>query len=216
MLLEACLDSLDLAVKAEEGGAGRIELCDRLDVGGTTPPASLIREVSRAVRIPVFVIVRPRGGDFVHSPSEVAAMKDQARMAVDSGAAGIVVGILNPDDSINVDATRSVMDVVAGTPATFHLAFDRIPDQLSALDTLAAMGVRRVLTSGAAGKAINGVDRLRDLVEYSNGRVIIMAGGSIREDNATDVVRRSGVTEIHSRGTAVRAIVDAAKRGALG
>src|SRR4051812_3788558 len=111
MLLEACLDSLDLAVKAEEGGAGRIELCDRLDVGGTTPPATLIRDVVRAVSIPVFVIVRVRGGNFVHSGSEVATMREHARMAVDHGAAGIVLGILREDDSIDVDATRAVMDV---------------------------------------------------------------------------------------------------------
>src|SRR3954466_383172 len=131
MLLEACLDSLDLAVKAEQGGAGRIELCDRLDVGGTAPPARLIRDVVRAVKIPVFVIVRPRGGDFVHSPNEIAEMKAHARMAVDSGAKGIVLGVLRGDNSIDVDATRSVMDEVPGIPATFHLAFDHVPDQLS-------------------------------------------------------------------------------------
>src|SRR3954470_1041455 len=108
MLLEACLDSLDLAVRAEQGGAGRIELCDRLDVGGTTPPARLIRDVVRAVKIPVFVIVRPRGGDFVHSRAEIAQKKDHARMAADAGASGIVLGVLRPDDSIDVDATRSV------------------------------------------------------------------------------------------------------------
>jgi copper homeostasis protein len=164
MLLEACLDSLDLAVKAEAGGAGRIELCDRLDVGGTTPPANLIRDVVRAVKIPVFVIIRTRGGNFVTSSNEVATMKDHARMAVDAGASGIVLGVLREDNVIDIEATRSVMDAVPGTPATFHLAFDQVPDQLSALDTLAAMGVARVLTSGGAGKAIAGAEHLRKLV----------------------------------------------------
>lgn len=213
MLLEACLDSLELAVAAERGGAGRIELCDRLDIGGTTPPVELIKSVTRAVTIPVFVIVRPRGGDFFHTEAEVDAMRRDARIAVESGAAGIVLGILHRDRTIHRDATRSVIEMVPAVPATFHLAFDQVPDQLEALETLVGLGVERVLTSGGAGRAIDGVDRLRALVDRAGGRMAILAGGSIREDNAAEIVAKTGVSEIHSRGTNVAAIVSAARAG---
>lgn len=213
MLLEACLDSLDLAVRAEQGGAGRIELCDRLDVGGTTPSRELIEAVTRAVKIPVFPIIRPRGGDFFHSDAEVESMKRDVEMAAKAGAAGIVIGILNPDRTIDTRRSRAVMDVAPQLPATFHMAFDGVPDQIAALDTLMEIGIVRVLTKGGAPTALEGVERLAALVGHSAGRVHILAGGSVRETNVEEIVRRSGVREIHSRGTAVAAILAAARRG---
>lgn len=216
MLLEACLDTLDLAIAAERGGAGRVELCDRLDVGGTTPSRELIRDVVGAVRIPVFPIIRPRGGDFVYSEKELGSMKRDAEMAVAAGASGIVLGVLRPDRTIDAERTRAVMDFAPTVPATFHLAFDDVPNQFAALETLVEIGVKRILTSGGARRAIEGADRLRELVEQSAGRLEIMAGGSIRAHNAAEIVARSGVREIHSRGTAVADILAAAELGARG
>ena len=215
MLLEACLDTLDLAVKAEAGGAGRIELCDRLDIGGTTPSRALISSVVRAVTIPVFVIIRPRGGDFLYSQAEIDTMKKDVEMAAKAGAAGIVLGVLHPDRTVDVARTRSVMDVAPDLPATFHLAFDQTPNQRDALGAVIDAGLARVLTSGGAGKAVDGVEQLRQLVEQSAGRIHIMAGGGVRAHNAEEIVRRSGVREVHSRGTEVSAILAAAKRGDL-
>jgi copper homeostasis protein len=213
MLLEACLDSLELAVAAEEGGAGRIELCDRLDVGGTTPSRELIEQVVAAVRIPVFPIIRVRGGDFFHSDAEVEQMKRDVEMAAAAGAAGIVIGILAPDRTIDRVRTRAVMDVAPHLPATFHLAFDQAADQAQALEAVAEIGIARILTRGGGKTALDGVEGLRRLVGQSAGRVQVMAGGSVREDNAEEIVRRSGVREIHSRGTAYREMVAAARRG---
>ncbi|HET9424052.1 MAG TPA: copper homeostasis protein CutC [Gemmatimonadaceae bacterium] len=215
MLLEACLDSLELAARAEQGGAGRIELCDRLDVGGTTPTRGLIERVVGAVGIPVFPIIRPRGGDFFHSADEVESMKRDVEVAAKAGAAGIVLGILHPDRTIDAERTRSVMDVAPHLPATFHLAFDQAPDPGLALETLVHIGIARVLTRGGGRTALDGVEGLRRLVGQSAGRIHIMAGGGVREDNAEEIVRRSGVREIHSRGTAVAEMVAAAKRGTL-
>jgi copper homeostasis protein len=213
VLLEACLDSLELAVAAEEGGAGRIELCDRLDVGGTTPSRELIERVVAAVRIPVFPIIRVRGGDFFHSDAEVEQMKRDVEMAAGAGAAGIVIGILAPDRTIDRVRTRAVMDVAPHLPATFHLAFDQAADQAQALEAVAEIGIARILTRGGGKTALDGVEGLRRLVGQSAGRVQVMAGGSVREDNAEEIVMRSGVREIHSRGTAYREMVAAARRG---
>ena len=213
VLLEACLDSLELAVAAEEGGAGRIELCDRLDVGGTTPSRELIERVVAAVRIPVFPIIRVRGGDFFHSDAEVEQMKRDVEMAAAAGAAGIVIGILAPDRTIDRVRTRAVMDVAPHLPATFHLAFDQAADQAQALEAVAEIGIARILTRGGGKTALDGVEGLRRLVGQSAGRVQVMAGGSVREDNAEEIVMRAGVREIHSRGTAYREMVAAARRG---
>jgi copper homeostasis protein len=211
VLLESCLDSLELAIAAERGGAERIELCDRLDIGGTTPSRELIEQVVKAVRIPVFPIIRVRGGDFVHTDAEVEQMKRDAEMAVRAGGKGIVIGILKPDHTIDAKRTRAVMQVVPQVPATFHLAFDATRDRLEALGTVAEVGIARVLTKGGGRTALDGVDGLRELVENA-GAVRVMAGGGVREDNAEEIVRRSGVTEIHSRGTNVAKIVAAARR----
>jgi copper homeostasis protein len=214
VLLEACLDSLELAVAAERGGAGRIELCDRLDVGGTTPSRELIEGVVKAVKIPVFPIIRVRGGDFFHTDAEVEQMKVDAEMAASAGAAGIVIGILKPDRTIDAERTRAVMDVAPNLPATFHLAFDVAPDPMAAMETVAEIGISRILTRGGGTTALDGVEGLRRLVDRSAGRVHVMAGGSVREDNAEEIVKRSGVREIHSRGLKVAEIVAAARRGA--
>jgi copper homeostasis protein len=213
VLLEACLDSLELAVAAEEGGAGRIELCDRLDVGGTTPSRELIEQVVAAVRIPVFPIIRVRGGDFFHSDAEVEQMKRDVEMAAAAGAAGIVIGILAPDRTIDRVRTRAVMDVAPHLPATFHLAFDQAADQAQALEAVAEIGIARILTRGGGRTALDGVEGLRRLVGQSAGRVQVMAGGSVREDNAEEIVMRSGVREIQTLGTAYRERVAAARRG---
>ena len=211
ILLEACLDSVPLARAAEAAGAKRIELCDRLDIGGTTPTAELIRAVAAAVRIPIFAIVRPRGGDFVYSASELDTMKRDAAVLAGLGASGMVVGILNANGTIDAARTREVMAAGNGLPTTFHLAFESVPDQREALETLVEIGVERVLTKGGGATAVDGVDGLRSLVNQAAGRIAIMAGGGVRENNVGEVVSRGGVREIHTRGLAVAEILRRAK-----
>jgi copper homeostasis protein len=207
ILLEACLDSVDLARAAEWGGASRIELCDRLDVGGTTPSVELIETVVAAVRIPVFAIVRPRGGDFFYSESELDTMKRDATMMKGLGVRGLVVGVLNANDTIDAGRTREVIDAGDGLSATFHLAFERVPNRRVGLETLIKIGVSRLLTKGGGQTALDGADGIRDLVDRAAGRITIMAGGSVREQNVGEIVRRTGVVEIHTRGLAVADIL---------
>jgi copper homeostasis protein len=214
ILLEACLDSASRARVAERGGAGRIELCDRLDVGGTTPSISLIEATVSATNIPVNVILRPRGGDFRYSSAELDMMKREAEALKRLGAAGIVLGILASNGTVDAARTREVMDAANGLSATFHLAFEQVPDPREGLETLIDLGVERLLTAGGSGRALDGADAIRALVEQSAGRIAIMAGGSIREPNVAEIVRRTGVREIHTRGWAVAEILERANSAA--
>lgn len=204
ILVEACVDSVESALAAERGGADRVELCDNLSDAGTTPSAGMIAAVKAGVAIPVFVIVRPRGGGFVYSDAEMDVMRRDIEMAVTLGADGVVVGALRSDASIDTPRTRAFVAAAAGLPVTFHRAFDLARDQHASLEALLAAGVARVLTSGGAATAAEGAGAIGSLVQLAQGRIAVMAGGGIRESNVTELLRRSGVREIHVRGASVR------------
>ena len=204
ILVEACVDSVESAIAAERGGARRLELCGALVDGGTTPSAGTIAAVKAAVRIPVFVILRPRGGGFVYSDAEVEVMRRDAEMAASLGADGLVIGALRPDARVDVRRTQELMDASRGLPVTFHRAFDLVRDRHEALDVLVGAGVARVLTSGGSRNALVGADEIGSIVQAAGSRLIVVAGGGIREENVVEVVRRSGVREIHVRGTRLR------------
>lgn len=212
-LIEGCVGSLEEAVAAEEGGARRLELCDRLDVGGTTPSAALIDDVKRRVRIPVSVMIRPRGGSFVHSAAEIEQMRRDVDMARAHGADMLVIGELTALGVVDESSTRDLVRRAGSLPVTFHRAFDEIADQAAALETLIDCGVARVLTGGGPRSALEGAKQLHDLVARADGRVEIMAGGTVRGHNARAIVDASGVRELHARcerdPARIRAIVDA-------
>jgi copper homeostasis protein len=199
MLVEAAVESIAAAIAAERSGAGRVELCTDLDNGGTTPRAGVIGAAKARIGIPVFVLIRPRGGGFVYSEEEIEAMRRDVEIARSEGAAGIVTGALGGSGRVDVATIRMLVDAAGGLPVTFHRAFDAVTDSAGALEMLIEAGVSRVLTSGGANTALEGVDTIARLVEQSNGRIIIVAGGGIREHNAREVIARSGVTEIHAR-----------------
>jgi copper homeostasis protein len=200
ILVEAAVDSVASALAAERGGAGRLELCDALFDGGTTPSAGMISAVKATVRIPVFVIIRPRGGGFVYSDEEVGVMQLDIEAARMLGADGIVVGPLTRDGKIDVERVRAMTGAAAGLPVSFHRAFDLVRDQGQALETLIQERVSRVLTSGGAATAIQGTDAIRDLVRRAAGQIEVMAGGGVREEAVQELVQRSGVREVHVRG----------------
>ena len=199
MILEVCVDSVASAMAAAAGGAQRLELCASLGDGGTTPSAGMVTAVVEAVSIPVWPIVRPRGGGFVYSDAEIAVSLRDIRLFRDTGIGGVVVGPLNADAQPDVAALARLRDAAGDLPLAFHRAFDVCTDQRAALDTLVDLGVVRVLTSGGAPTALEGAQRLCDLAGWSRGRVSIMAGGGIRESTLAAIVRRSGVREIHVR-----------------
>lgn len=199
--IEACIDSVESAAAAEHGGASRVELCDALFDAGTTPSAGMIAAVKARVRIPVFVIVRPRGGGFVYSAAEADVMRRDVEAARRLGADGIVIGALRADGSVDAALTRALVDAAEGLPVTFHRAFDLAPDRDAALEAVAACGVARVLTSGGAPTALEGADAIAALVWRAGTRLGVIAGGGVREAHVAELVRRSGVREVHVRGT---------------
>lgn len=198
-LLECAVETAGDAAAAQRAGASRLELCVRLDAGGVTPPNELIEDVIAAVTIPVFVMSRPRGGDFVYTDEEFSDALQSIDDARTRGARGIVLGVLTSDGRVDVARTRRMIERARDLPVTFHRAFDAVPDQSAALEDVIAAGARRLLTSGAAPTALDGADRLGDLVRQAAGRVAILAGGGVRAHNVREIVARSGVKEVHAR-----------------
>lgn len=203
VILEACVDSVESAIAAQVGGAHRIELCEDLLEGGTTPSAGMIEVCRERLKIPMHVLVRPRGGDFVYSDVEIEVMQRDIALARRLGAQGVVFGALHADGTVDVERTRALLGVSRPMLVTFHRAFDFTPDADAALDTLIALGIDRVLTSGQAPLAVEGISTLARLVLRANGRIGILAGGGLSEENIARVVQQTGVRELHVRATAL-------------
>jgi copper homeostasis protein len=199
VLIEAAVESLDDALDAVDGGADRLELCANLAEGGTTPSEDLIAEVVERVGIPVFVMIRPRAGSFVYSTSELDEMRRSIDRAAELEVDGFVFGVLNSSNRIDTIRAQSLVDAAGDLPVTFHRAFDRVSDRIDALDTLVDLGIARVLTSGGAATAAEGLSSLRELVETAGDDIVILAGGGVRSQNVVEIVDETGVSEVHAR-----------------
>jgi copper homeostasis protein len=199
LLIEAVVETVDAAVAAERSGARRLELCARLELGGTTPDEATIARIAKVATIPVFALIRPRGGSFIYSAPEIDAMRRSIAVAAARGAAGIVLGVLRPDNRVDAERTRALVQAANGLPVTFHRAIDETPDLLEALDCLIDAGISRVLTSGGSATAVEGVELLARLVERAGSRLIVMPGGGIRAHNVREVLVRTRAREIHTR-----------------
>jgi copper homeostasis protein len=203
VLVEACVESVESALAAQEGGAGRVELCEAVAEGGVTPSAGLMELCRERLRIPVHVLIRPRPGDFVYSDLELEVMRRDIALAVRLGVAGVVLGVLRSDGAVDVERTQALIGMARPLSVTFHRAFDFTRDADRALDALIDLGVDRILTSGQAATAREGTRVLTRLVSRAAGRLVILAGGGVNEDNVTEIVRRTGVREVHVRATAL-------------
>lgn len=203
--VEICLEDLAGVRVAEAAGADRLELCSALGDGGLTPSIGTVSAALRiAERLGVNVLVRQRAGDFVFDADELAAMVADihAVRALPNPHGlplGFVVGALLPDGSVDVDATRQLVDACGDAPVTFHKAFDQVPDRAAALETLVDLGVARVLTSGGAASTLEGAAELAALVAQAGDRIAVLAGGGVRPSNVAELVRRTGVREVHLR-----------------
>lgn len=197
-LLEVCSGSLQSALNAQAGGAHRIELCDNLAEGGTTPSPGTIRQAIQRLDIPVFVLIRPRAGDFLYSDGEYAAMKEDILFCKEHGARGIVVGMLLADGS--VDKYRMSELVILSRPmqVTFHRAFDMAKDPFQALEEIISLGCDRILTSGQAATAMAGAALINKLVQQAGDRIRIMPGSGINEHNVVELIHKTGAREIHA------------------
>ncbi|AWM31384.1 copper homeostasis protein CutC [Hymenobacter nivis] len=196
--LEICAASLPSALAAQAGGAHRIELCQNLEQGGTTPSYGLIKAVRARLSIPVFVLIRPRAGGFVYSADELAIMQTDIETCRALGCAGVVLGALDAAGRVDMAACRALIAAAGPLCITFHRAFDACPDQPGALEAVVALGCQRVLTSGGQATAEAGQAQLAALVAQAAGRVRIMPGAGITAANIQALTARTGAPEFHA------------------
>lgn len=197
VVLEICIDSVASAVAAQEGGAQRVELCGDLAAGGITPSAGTIEETRRRISIGLHVMIRPRGGDFCYSEEEFETMKKDIVAAKSLKADGVVFGILKADDSIDQERMQELVELARPMEVTCHRAIDVSRDLFESLESVAGLGVNRILTSGGAPTADEGRSLIRELVNRSNGRVTIMAGSGITSGNVLRILEETGVRDVH-------------------
>lgn len=225
LLVEVCVEGVRGAVSAAEGGADRVELCEALEVDGLTPRPEVMAEASRRLSIPVQVLIRPRAGGFVYDPIDFEKMKRALAIAKSTGAAGVVIGANRLDGTVDRDAIAVLVALARPLSVTFHKAFDATTDPFTALDDLIAIGVDRVLTSGQAPTAREGLSLLAGLTRRSAGRITILAGGRVREADLPTLAS-AGIKEVHGASAVmtdgetdpikVRSLVLAARRASSG
>ncbi|MFD2999316.1 copper homeostasis protein CutC [Pontibacter toksunensis] len=205
LTLEICVDSVASAMAAEQGGAQRVELCDYLAGGGTTPSAGMIEVVRKNINIGLHVLIRPRRGDFLYSDLEFDVMKRDIEWCKKLGVDGVVIGMLTRDGSIDTARTQELIAHVGTMSVTFHRAFDLTPDPIKALNDLLQLSVHRLLTSGQQETALQGVPLLRELQVRADGQLIILPGGGVNPTNVSEIVAKTGVSEVHA---SVRRLVE--------
>jgi len=205
MLLEICASNYKSAINAQTAGAHRIELCTELAVGGLTPSYGLLKQVLKVLTIPVFVLIRPRSGNFTYSDTEFEIMKQDIQLCKELGCSGIVSGVLNKNNTIDVERTKQLIELSKPLPFTFHRAFDWTPNPLDALEQLIDLGAKRVLTSGQEPSAEKGIELLKQLNTKAKDRITILPGGGINIENSK-MLKDIGFTELHASATSINSV----------
>ncbi|PDT25910.1 copper homeostasis protein CutC [Rhizobium sp. L9] len=196
ILLEVCVDSAAGLAAAIEGGAGRIELCSALELGGLTPLPSLMRIAARAP-VPIYAMIRPHAGPFIFDGLDEQAMMLDIEAVRAAGLAGVVIGANRPDGTLDLPLIRRLKAHAVGLGSTLHRAFDLVPDADQALEQAIELGCERILTSGCAVKAADGIDTLKRLSEKAAGRISIMPGSGVRPENVVEILQATGAREVH-------------------
>lgn len=197
-LIEICVDTLEGAYAAARGGADRLELCAALSEHGLTPSLGLVEQAVRTLSIPVHVMVRPRAGGFVYSPEELAAMEMDIEAFKRVGVQGIVLGVLTPDNRVDVPRTRRLVELAAPLPVTFHRAFDDCADLSQAMEDVIGCGAKMILTSGGATTLARGAGSVADLVRQAAGRIEIIASSGVTVETAMDLWQATKAPAMHA------------------
>lgn len=199
MIREKCIGSFLEALEAQELGAERVELCDNLTEGGTTPSYGTIKMVVEKLNIPAFVIIRPRGGDFYYTPEEIEIMKEDIKICKELGVKGVVIGALNRDNTINYDAIKDMIDLAKPMSITFHKAIDELENPVTEVKKLANLGVNRILTSGTKETALEGKNILREMIKEAGENTIIIVAGKVTKDNLNEISNLIPAKEYHGK-----------------
>jgi copper homeostasis protein len=200
MVIEACVETYKEALKAQQQGAHRIELCSCLDLDGLTPAPELIRQVCRELKIPVMVMIRPRGGNFVYSPDEILRMKEEIGLVKSIGASGVVFGLLTPENHIDIANCLLLTSAAAPFPVTFHKAIDHMDDPAEGVRQLKKVpGINRILTSGGKSTAMEGTEKIKEMIRESEDKIIILVAGKVTNENLLEISQLTGATEFHGR-----------------
>ena len=198
--LEICVDSVESSLNAQLAGAHRVELCDNLLEGGTTPSYGTITSVRSNIDISLHVIIRPRGGDFLYTDTEYDIMRRDIEICGEAGVDGIVTGILTSDGKVDTLRIARLAEIAYPMSVTFHRAFDMCSDPFKSLEDIINSGAKRLLTSGQQNKAIDGSELIRELIRQAEGRIIIMPGGGLDENNISELAKKTGASEFHLTG----------------
>ena len=199
MLKEKCIGSYKEACEAQRLGADRVELCDNLEEGGTTPSYGTIKMVVRDLTIPVFVIIRPRGGDFCYSCEEIEIMKEDIKVCKELGVDGVVLGVLKKDKTIDYEVTRELVNLAKPLEVTFHKAIDELKRPQDEVEKLASIGVDRILSSGTKPTALEGKEILNEMIRKADGKIKIVVAGKVTKENLQEVVENIPSSEYHGK-----------------
>lgn len=198
IILEAPVFSVEAALEAAEFGVNRLELCSNFPEGGETPSAGMLKFLKSEVDIPIFAMIRPRGGDFAYTQKELMVMKRDIELLGEIGADGFVFGILDYEGNVNLSACETLIRTASGKPCTFHRAFDAASDQFDALEKIIALGFERILTSGGKNTVTEGMELLRDIIQISKDRVSIMPGGGTKPEHVPILAKEGYLKDIHA------------------
>lgn len=198
MLLEIAVFNISSAIQAANAGANRLELCENPLEGGTTPSYGTLKTVRERINIPVFPIIRPRGGDFFYNEEEFEVLKKDVALCKELGFTGLVTGILKKDGTVDIERTKELVEIAAPLELTFHRAFDRTKDPFQALEDVITTGCKRILTSGQVPNVGNATSLIKQLIEKADGRIIILQGSGVRSSNLQQLINETGGVEYHS------------------
>ena len=199
MIKEACVESFEKSLEAQNNGANRIELCENLAVGGTTPSYGTVKVCLKKLNIPIFPMIRARGGNFIYSKDEIEIMKEDIKIFKELGVKGLVLGCLTSDNKIDLELTKELVDLAYPMEVTFHKAIDEITNPLIYIDDLVNIGIKRILTSGGKTTALEGKDLINEIIKKSNGRIKIVVAGKVTKENLNELSNLISSDEFHGK-----------------